>query len=206
MPVTGIIRASGLTHGSGFPGISPALPPPGGGGERRVVYGAFFPTTPFTGHHHDSPRSCAGAPGRAGMVLFDGEGVPSPAPPRVIPPRSGVRVDAGDGHNRDWLPGPAFSGISRLRPLILVERGCRRTVPGSRQGARPEYASQDKSVLRIPDYPCIESDWKGALTVSIGPAAPKKVIRMYRYTQAPARVRPRAPLPSLHTHTAPDRA
>ena len=43
------------------------------------------------------------------MVLFDGEGVPSPAPPRVIPPRSGVWDDAGEGRNLG-------QGISRLLP------------------------------------------------------------------------------------------
>ena len=50
------------------------------------------------------------------MVFFDGEGVPSQAPHRVISPRSGAWVDAGEGYNRSCFPGPAFPGISPALP------------------------------------------------------------------------------------------
>mgnify|MGYP007011721568 CR=1 FL=1 len=50
------------------------------------------------------------------MALLDGEGVPSPAPPRVIPPRSGAWEDAGEGYNRSCFPGFAFPGISPALP------------------------------------------------------------------------------------------
>ena len=50
------------------------------------------------------------------MVLFDGEGVPSPTPPRVISPRSGAWGDAGEGYNRGCFLRPAFPGISPALP------------------------------------------------------------------------------------------
>jgi len=42
------------------------------------------------------------------MVLFAGEGVPSPAPPRVISPRYGVWDDAGEGGIGVASPGRPF--------------------------------------------------------------------------------------------------
>jgi len=64
-----------------------------------------------------SPAPARGPWGRASMVLFDGEGVPSPAPPRVISPRSGAWGDAGEEYNRGCFPGPAFPGLSSALPL-----------------------------------------------------------------------------------------
>ena len=50
------------------------------------MHGDAFLTAPFPGSCHENPRSCAGALWRAGMVLFAGEGVPSPSPsPGDIP-------------------------------------------------------------------------------------------------------------------------
>ena len=50
------------------------------------------------------------------MVFVDGEGVPSPTPPRVISPRSGAWGDAGEGYNQSCFPGQAFLGISPALP------------------------------------------------------------------------------------------
>ena len=54
--------------------------------------------------------------GGAGVVFVDGEGVPSPAPPRVISPRSGAWDDANEGRVLGRHPWQAFPGISRLLP------------------------------------------------------------------------------------------
>ncbi len=102
--------------GSAFPGISPALPPPeagggarsagGVGGERRAMYGSASWPRPPRALTTISLAPARGPVGRAGMVLFDGEGVPSPAPP------------PGDAHHgpvhgmtpvKDTI-GPAFPG------------------------------------------------------------------------------------------------
>ncbi len=63
-----------------------------------------------------APDPARGPWGRASMVLFDGEGVPSPAPPQMISPRSGAWESAGEGHNWGRHPGPAFPGISPALP------------------------------------------------------------------------------------------
>ena len=57
-----------------------------------------------------APAPGRGTLGRASMVFVDGEGVPSPAPPRVISPRSGVGGDAGEGRIRAGTPGRPFWG------------------------------------------------------------------------------------------------
>ena len=88
-----------------------------------------------------SPALGRGAWGRASMVLFDGEGVPSPAPPQVISPRSGVGDDAGEGQNQGRHPGQAFLGISPALPSS--NGGERRAVYGELPaGDRPYPACE----------------------------------------------------------------
>jgi len=101
-PAKGIIRAG--TPGRPYQGISPALPPLTRAGEEREARAGWgreesgvFMRCRQNAHSGPAPRprpsralttrtpapareSC----GRANTVLFDGEGVPSPAPPRVI--------------------------------------------------------------------------------------------------------------------------
>ena len=119
----------GPAPGPAFPRISPALPPPPGRGRsakrgRGGVHGSSVWVDACGKECFGSPRrprpsrsltSKAPAParghwGRAGMVFVDGEGVPSPAPPRVISPRSGAWEDAGREQDRGRLPGRPFRG------------------------------------------------------------------------------------------------
>ena len=102
--------------GAGTPGSSLGISGAGeertagagrGGGERRAVHGVASPATPLQGYLHESARSCAGAPGKGRLVFVDGEGVPSPAPPRVISPRSSAWDDTGEEQDRGRLPGLA---------------------------------------------------------------------------------------------------
>jgi len=90
-----------------------------------------------------APAPGRGTLGRASIVLFDGEGVPSPAPPRVIPPRSGVWGDAGEGHNRGCFLRPAFPGISPALPPL---GGGERTAGAGRGG------SQENSVWNAGEW------------------------------------------------------
>ena len=87
-----------------------------GGGDRRAVYGASSPARPSRALITIAPAPARGPWGRASMVLFDGEGVPSPASPRVIAPRSGAWGDAGEEYNWGCFPGPAFPGLSPALP------------------------------------------------------------------------------------------
>ena len=84
-----------------------------GGGEGRAVSGFAFPgLRPAQALTTKNPAPGRGTLGKAGMVFVDGEGVPSPAPPQVISPRSGVWDDTGEGHNQGRHLGPAFLGLS----------------------------------------------------------------------------------------------
>ena len=85
----------------GARGLSPALPPPQEGGG----YGFVSQARPSRALTTRAPDPAREPWGRASMVLFDGEGVPSPAPPRVISPRSGAWGDAGEGRDLGRLPG-----------------------------------------------------------------------------------------------------
>ena len=133
-------------------GISRLLPPPEageerrrrgrGGGERRAVSGFAFPgLRPSRDLATRSPAPGRGTLGRAGTVFVDGEGVPSPAPPRVISPRSGVGGDAGEGRIRAGTPGRPFRGISPALPSS--KGGERRAVYGELlAGDRPYPACE----------------------------------------------------------------
>jgi len=55
-----------------------------------------------------SPAPGRGPGGRTSMVFVDGEGVPSPTPPRMISPQSGAWDDAGEGWDRGRLLGRPF--------------------------------------------------------------------------------------------------
>ena len=89
-----------------------------GGGERRAVSGFTFPgLRPAQALTTKNPAPGRGTLGKAGMVFVDGEGVPSPAPPQVISPRSGVWDDTGEGHDRSWLSGRPFRGYHDCCPL-----------------------------------------------------------------------------------------
>ncbi len=82
--------------------------------------------------------------GRVSMVLFDGEGVPSPTPPWVISPRSGAWDDAGEGHNQDRHPGHAFPEISPALPPPGA---------GEEREARAGWGREENSVWGfLPDY------------------------------------------------------
>ena len=119
-----------------FPGISP-----------RELSRSPPPVAPRPGSYHENPRSCAGALWRASMVLFAGEGVPSPSPSpgdishgtvcgmmpakrtirpafraglsRGYPLRYGVWDDACGGRNQGRHPGPAFLVLA---PLLGISR------------------------------------------------------------------------------------
>ena len=72
------------------------------------------------------PAPGRGTLGKASMVLFDGEGVPSPAPPLVVPPRSSVWVDAGERHVQYPLSRTCFSGdITCTAPVPTGGGGAR---------------------------------------------------------------------------------
>ena len=81
----------GQLPGPALPGdITCTAPAHGAGKEREARAGwgrkessiwTCLPAAPFPVSHHDMPRSRVREPGgRASMVLFAGEGVPSPAP------------------------------------------------------------------------------------------------------------------------------
>ena len=132
---------------------------------------------PHPGHHHDIPRSCAGAPGkgRYGSLRRGGGSLPgpSPAPPRVIPPRSGAWDDAGEGRDRGRhpgaLPAPAWRYLSRSgawddagegynqdrRPASKTARDCRAItqklrVPGKTSIRAPDYTQMIRAPLQHP--------------------------------------------------------
>jgi len=112
-----------------------------GGGSIRVRLPGL---APLQGSRHDISRSCAGPWGRASMVFVDGEGVPSPAPPRVISPRSGVGGDAGEEQDRG-------QGISRLLPPLGTGEG--RMLGAGQVGERGERYSGSPSQACAPPGP-----------------------------------------------------
>ena len=105
-----------LPDGEGVPSPAPPRPLPG-----SYLHGPVHGMTPARNRIGAGPpglrpsraiTTISPAParelwGRAGMVLFGGEGAPSPAPPRVIPPRSGAWDDAGEEQDRGRHPGLA---------------------------------------------------------------------------------------------------
>ena len=98
-----------------------------GGGERKAVSGFTFPDLRPSRAITTIPPAPAREPwGRAGMVFVDGEGVPSPPPPRVISPRSGAWDGAGEEQDRSRLPDPPFQRLSPALPP-----------PGQGRSARP---------------------------------------------------------------------
>ena len=88
-----------------------------GGGERKAVSGFTFPDLrPSRALTTKAPAPARGPCRRASIVFVDGEGVPSPTPPRVISPRSGAWDDAGEEQDRRRLPGRPYQGISPALP------------------------------------------------------------------------------------------
>ena len=89
----------------------------GRGGDRKAVSRFAFPgLRPFRVLTTRAPVPARGPRGRASMVFVDGEGVPSPTPPRVISPRSGAWGDASREQDRGRHSRHAFPGISPALP------------------------------------------------------------------------------------------
>ena len=118
-PIRGVLslrQCRGRLPGPALPGGITCTAPARAEEEReaRVGWGRLWDFLPSLRPTRSLTTTCP-APGRepwgrGGMVLLDGEGVPSPAPPRVISPRSGAWNDAGKEYNRSCFPGPALPG------------------------------------------------------------------------------------------------
>ena len=76
----------------------------------KRVFWVTFLGRPFRVLTTKSPAPGRGPGGRTSMVFVDGEGVPSPTPPRVIPPRSGAWDDTGEGRDLGPTPRVGLSG------------------------------------------------------------------------------------------------
>ena len=128
------VRTRGICGGPGVPGVGEI-------GEwcmgRCLWKVVFWVTSPSLRLSRAITTTCP-APGRepggrASIVFVDGEGVPSPAPPRVIPPRSGAWDDTGEGRDRGRHPGPALPGdITCTAPASGRGRSAKRGRGGER--------------------------------------------------------------------------